>query len=98
MHFLRKIGLEASHTDTSLYVRQGQERALCVLLYVDDQFITGANMTDVNRVKAQLSSMFEIKDLGKLLYFLGIEMIHTHSGLLLTQPHYVVNTPFKFGM
>ena len=98
MQFLRKIGLEASHANTSLYVRQGQEHALCVVLYVDDLDIMGADPTDVNRVKSQQSNMFEMKDLGKVHYFLGIEVIQTPSGLLLTQCHYALNMLFKFGM
>ena len=86
--------------DTSLYVGQGckHAHALCVLLYVDDLVIGGADLTDVNRVKAQLSSMLVMKDLGNLHYFLGIEVIHTPSGLLLTQHHYALNMLLKLGM
>jgi hypothetical protein len=49
-------------------------------------------------MKAQLSNTFEMKDLGKLHYFLGIEVIHTPLGILLTQHHYALNMLFKFGM
>ena len=85
--------------DTSLYVRQGCEHAhaLCVLLYLDNLVIPGADLSDVNRVQALLSSLLEIKDLGNMHYFLGIEVIHTPPGLLLTQRHYALNMLFKFG-
>ena len=55
------------------------------MLYVDDLVITGPKLAVINNVKSQLSGAFEIKDLGVLHYFLGIEVIHTPDGILLTQ-------------
>ena len=45
------------------------------LLYVDDLVISGADLDEIIRVKCQLLATFEMKDLGDLHYFLGIEMI-----------------------
>ena len=40
-----------------------------------------------------------MKDLGDLHYFLGIEVIHTPEGILISQRHYVLSMlDFKFGM
>jgi hypothetical protein len=39
-----------------------------------------------------------MKDLGNLHYFLGIEVIHTPEGILISQRHYVLSMLFKFGM
>ena len=39
-----------------------------------------------------------MKDLGDLHYFLGIEVIRTPEGILISQRHYVLNMLFKFGM
>ena len=39
-----------------------------------------------------------MKDLGDLHYFLGIEVIRTPDGILLSQRHYVLNMLYKFGM
>ena len=39
-----------------------------------------------------------MKDLGELHYFLGIEVIRTPDGLLLSQRHYELNLLFKFDM
>ena len=41
---------------------------------------------------------FDMKDLGDLHYFLGIEEIHTPDGILTSQRHYVLSMLFKFGM
>ena len=39
-----------------------------------------------------------MKDLNELHYFLGIEVIQTLDGFLLSQWHYVLNFLYKFGM
>ena len=41
---------------------------------------------------------FEIKDMGNLHYFLGIEVIRTPDDVLLSQQHYVLNMLYKFGL
>ena len=52
----------------------------------------------INRVKLQLVASFDMKDLGDLHYFLGIEVIRTPEGILISQRHYVLSMLFKFGM
>ena len=39
-----------------------------------------------------------MKDLGDLHYFLGIKVIHTPEGILISQRHYMLSMLFKFGM
>ena len=39
-----------------------------------------------------------MKDLGNLFYFLGIEVIRTPKGILISQQHYVLSMLFKFEM
>ena len=51
------------------------------LLYVDDLVITGADLGEIDRVKLQLVASFDMKDLGDLHYFLGIEVIRTPEGI-----------------
>ena len=52
----------------------------------------------IQKTKLLLSINFEMKDLGGLHYFLGIEVIRTLDGLLLTQRHYELNLLFKLEM
>ena len=71
---------------------------MCILLYVDGLVITNPNLVATSKVKSQLSEAFEVKDLGDRHYFLGIEVIHTPNGILLSQRHYVLNMSYKFGI
>jgi len=47
--------------------------------------ITGSDSTEIQHVKHHLHTKFGIKDLGKLHYFLGLEVSHTPQGVILSQ-------------
>lgn len=59
-----------------------------VVIYVDDIIITGNNNFEINKVKQHLDNTFSIKDLGRLNYFLGIEVLYTSDDLVLHQHKY----------
>ena len=67
-------------------------------MYVDDLVIADANLAEIGRIKSQLVASFDMKDLGDLHYFLGIDVIRTLEGILISQRHYVLSMLFKFGM
>ncbi|GKB86910.1 ribonuclease H-like domain-containing protein, partial [Tanacetum coccineum] len=56
---------------------------------VDDIIITGNSVSEIEKFKVYLKSKFMIKDLGKLKYFLGIEVVDTEKGICLNQRKYV---------
>ena len=60
--------------------------------------IVGADPDEISRIKLQLVASFGMKDLGDRHYFLGIEVIRTPEGILISQRHYVLSMLFKFGM
>ena len=88
---LEKIGFMCSNADSSLFVRTGINGKLMVLIYVDDLIITGDNVTEIAALKLSLHQTFAIKDLGRLKYFLGIEMATSSKGLFLHQQKYVMD-------
>ena len=53
---------------------------------------------EINHVKGLLKQKFEMKDLGDLRYFLGIEVIRTPEGIWLLQRQYVLDMLSKYGM
>ncbi|GKE82296.1 ribonuclease H-like domain-containing protein, partial [Tanacetum coccineum] len=71
---------------------------LALLVYVDDIIITGNNVAEIKKFKGFLKSKFMIKDLGKLKYFLGIEVVDTEKGISLNQRKYVLDLLSDNGM
>jgi hypothetical protein len=60
--------------------------------------ITGDNDADIFDLKKLLKQKFEMKDLGELRYFLGIEVIQSPKGIWLLQRQYALNKLSKYGM
>ncbi|GJQ94182.1 ribonuclease H-like domain-containing protein [Tanacetum coccineum] len=91
-------GLSQSKSDYSLYIKSDKDFFLALLVYVDDIIITSNNVSEIDKFKVFLKSKFMIKDLGKLKYFLGIEVIDTDKGICLNQRKYVLDLLSKYGM
>lgn len=72
---LFEFGFVQSVNDFSLFVKSGNNCFLALLVYVDDIILTGSSVDEINKVKNFLKSKFLIKDLGKLKFFLGIEVV-----------------------
>jgi hypothetical protein len=71
-NYLREMGLQRSEADPNLYFVAG-EAPLILVLYVDDLFLKGDEQL-IADWKANLAVEFEMKDLGLLHYFLGLEV------------------------
>ncbi len=83
--YLVTSGFQTSKADFSLYVKKTDYGIVVIVIYVDDLIITGDNDADIFDLKKLLKHKFEMKDLGKLRYFLGIEVIQSPKGIWLLQ-------------
>ena len=67
------MGFAQCHLDHICFIRrQSQGRCIIISVYVDDIIIIGDNISSIVQVKCGLKKAFDIKNLGHLLYFLGI--------------------------
>ncbi len=69
-----------------------------IVIYVDDLIITRNSDVDIFDLKKLLKQKFEMKDLGKLHYFFGIEVIQSLKGIWLLQRQYALNNLSEYGM
>jgi hypothetical protein len=60
--------------------------------------ITGDDDEEIKRLQEQLSTEFEMKNLGGLKYFLGIEVARSRRGIFLSQKKYVLDLLTEVGM
>ena len=65
---------------------------------MDDLIIIGSNKDEIADVKKVLGAEFDMKDLGELKYFLGIEVVRTPQGIWMLQRQYVLDMLKKYGM
>ncbi|XP_028802411.1 uncharacterized protein LOC114757504 [Neltuma alba] len=80
-----------SKYDHSVFYQSTSTGIILLVVYVDDIVITGSNMSGISSLKSFLNSHFQTKDLGPLKYFLGIEVLRSKKGILLTQRKYVLD-------
>ncbi len=66
-------------------MKKTNHEIIIIVIYVDDLIITGDNDADIFDLKKLLKQKFEMKDLGKLHYFLSIEVIQSPKGVWLLQ-------------
>ncbi|CAN6698272.1 unnamed protein product [Malus baccata var. baccata] len=83
------MGFKMSQSDTSLFVKHDGSDVLVLLLYVDDIILTGSNASKVHTVIRELGEVFELKDMGQLSYFLGLQLTYKDNGdIFLSQSKY----------
>ena len=92
-----KLGFTRSEADPNFYFKVEADKPLILVLYVDDLFLTGADPL-IHKCKRELASEFEMKDLGLMHYFLGLEVWQKPGEIFLSQGKYVVKILERFGM
>ena len=72
---VQKFGMIQSTTDHSIfYHHTSTGQCIYSIVYVDDIVIIGSDNDGIQKLKQHLFNQFQTKDLGKLKYFLGIEV------------------------
>ncbi|RVW72021.1 Retrovirus-related Pol polyprotein from transposon RE1 [Vitis vinifera] len=92
-------GLVCSTADHSVFYHHNSSRqCIYLVVYVDDIVITGNDQNGIQKLKQHLFTHFQTKDLGKLKYFLGIEIAQSSSGMVLSQRKYALDNLEETGM
>ena len=95
---LLRLGFIAFSADGNLFIYNDDYHLFFLLLYVDDIIVTGNHAAFIISVLAVLGTDFDLKDLGKLHYFLGLQIDYTSSGLFVHQTKYTLDFLNKFSM
>lgn len=95
---MKKYGFRQSNSDHTLFLKHQQGKVTALIIYVDDMIITGDDMEEITKLEKQLATEFEMKNLGGLKYFLGIEVARSKRGIFLSQKKYILDLLTEVGM
>ncbi|KAL9251446.1 Retrovirus-related Pol polyprotein from transposon RE1-like protein [Drosera capensis] len=95
---LSEFGMTRSASDHSVFYRHLQKKTIILVTYVDDLIITGNDAEGISPLKKFLSEQFQIIDLGKLKYFLGIEILRSSRKILICERKYVLDMFSEYGL
>jgi hypothetical protein len=98
--FMLTHGFERSQYDSCVYIKFVNGSPIYLLLYVDDMLIAAKSMKEITILKNQLSSEFEMKDLGPAKKILGMEIKRDRKSslLFLSQEKYIEKVLHRFNM
>ncbi|XP_073220698.1 uncharacterized protein [Cicer arietinum] len=88
---VHEIGMICNEADHSVFYHHSTQWCIYLIVYVDDIVIIGSDQQGILQLKQHLSNKFQTKDLGKLRYFLDIEVAQSKDGLVISQRKYAMD-------
>ncbi|CAN6566752.1 unnamed protein product [Malus baccata var. baccata] len=78
---MKKYGYRPRNADHTLLIKCMEGKVALLIIYVDDMVVIGDDTEEIKRLQGYLLSNFEMKDLGGLKYFLGIEVARSYDDI-----------------
>ena len=89
-------GFKINKCGKCVYIKDTEHGYVIVCLYVNDMLIVDSDNEIIISTKNMLNSRFDMKNMGPAYVILGIKIIRTSVGLMLSESHYVDNILGKF--
>jgi len=96
-YFLRN-GFERCFCEHTLFTNSKGGKILIVSLYVDDLIYKGNDESMCNDFRSSMMLEFDMSNLGRMRYFLGIEILQNSHGIFMCQRKYARDVLTRFGM
>ncbi|KAG6537946.1 hypothetical protein ZIOFF_003049 [Zingiber officinale] len=98
-NFVKSQGYTQGQFDHTLFTKTSKKDKISVLIvYVDDIILTGDDIEEMSILKASLDKEFEIKDLGQLRNFLGMEIARSRKDIMMSLRKYILDLLKEIGM
>ena len=96
---VKKYGYAQCQADHNLFVKNLSNGKKAIrIVYVNDIILTSDYDEEMLKVKEVLAEEFDIKDLGYLTYFLGMQVARLEMRILVSQIKYVLDLLNETGM
>ena len=86
--YLVQKGYSNSDDCPCVFIKRSSLGFCIISVYVDDINIIG-NSESIDEARNHLKTDFEMKDLGKTKFCIGLQIEHLHSGILVHQSAYI---------
>lgn len=97
-NFLIERGFIKGKVDTTLFIKSNEGHTLLVQIYVDDIIFGSTNESLCEEFSKMMQGEFEMSMMGKLNYFLGLQIKQTQDGIFIHQTKYCKELLKKFDM
>lgn len=81
-----------------MFVKASTSCFVALLVYVDDIVLAGNSMIEIKHIKYILDTQFQIKDLGPICFFLGLEVARSKGGTTSNQRKYTLEFLYDSGI
>ena len=78
-----KEGFESSPSEQTLFVKRKGGKILIISIYVDDLLFTSDDEEILCEFKCSMKKEFDMTYLGKMIFFLGIEVLQRSYGVFI---------------
>ena len=96
--FFTSNKLIQSKYDPCVYTYRNGSDLAYILLWVDDIVIAGSSKSCIDKIKGMCFNRFNMKDLGPISWFLGIEFQQSDGVITMSQSKYLLSKLEKFGL
>ncbi|KAL0548434.1 hypothetical protein IC582_012885 [Cucumis melo] len=97
--FIKSQGYNQGHSVHTLFTKISKAGKIAILIvYIDNIVLTGDDTDEIVQLKKKMGFEFEIKDLGNLKYFLGMEIARSKEGISVSQRKYTLDLLAETGM
>ncbi|XP_050874954.1 uncharacterized mitochondrial protein AtMg00810-like [Lathyrus oleraceus] len=94
---LKDLGFKKCEMEYGVYMQHTSDgNVIQVCLYVGDILLTWSCTFEINKFKKVLMNEFDMTDLGSMVYFLWMEILHSEKGIIMHQLKYELELLKKF--
>ncbi|CAJ2658399.1 unnamed protein product [Trifolium pratense] len=97
-YFTKEKFEKCPHEHTLFMKYDGKGNMLIVSIYVDDLIFTGSSALMFEEFKHSMERKFSMTDLGRMRFFLGVEVMQTDHGIFIYQQKYARDLLMRFNM
>nr|GFB27816.1 putative ribonuclease H-like domain-containing protein [Tanacetum cinerariifolium] len=95
--YLFTNGFQKGTIDQTLFIKRQRGNFILVQVYVDDIIFGSLNPQLCREFEALMHEKFQMSAIGKLNFFLGLQVLQKKDGIFLSQDKYVGDILKKFG-